>query len=100
MPSSPLDPDVADLAPVDPVLTAYDEQHVVTYLRLLDADAGKADWREVARNRSSHRSRTLSGARAQSVREPSGSRQMDDKSWLWPFAARLARRPIGQQSAD
>ena len=49
MPSPPLDPDVADLAPDDPVLTAYDEQHVVTYLRLLDADAEKADWREVAR---------------------------------------------------
>ena len=49
MPSPPLDPDVADLAPVDPVLTAYDEQHVVTYLRLLDADADNADWRDVAR---------------------------------------------------
>ena len=49
MSSPPLDPDVADLAPDDPVLTAYDEQHVVTYLRLLDADADKADWREVAR---------------------------------------------------
>ena len=49
MPSPPLDPDVADLAPDDPVLTAYDEQHVVTYLRLLDADADNADWREVAR---------------------------------------------------
>jgi hypothetical protein len=49
MPSPPLDPDVADLAPDDPVLTAYDEQHVVTYLRLLDADVDNADWREVAR---------------------------------------------------
>ena len=49
MPSPPLDPDVADLAPDSPVLTAYDEQHVVTYLRLLDADAESADWREVAR---------------------------------------------------
>jgi len=49
MASPPLDPDVADLAPDDPVLTAYDEQHVVTYLRLLDADAENADWREVAR---------------------------------------------------
>ena len=33
----------------DPALTAYDEQHVVTYFRLLDADAEQADWREVAR---------------------------------------------------
>lgn len=49
MPSPALDPDVADLAPDDPVLTAYDEQHVVTYLRLLDAHAAHADWQEVAR---------------------------------------------------
>jgi type VI secretion system activator RovC-like protein len=48
MPSPPLDPDVADLAPTEPVLTAYDEEHIVTYLRLLDADAENADWREVA----------------------------------------------------
>jgi hypothetical protein len=45
----PLDPDVADTAPSGSVLTAYDEQHLVTYLRLLDADADGADWREVAR---------------------------------------------------
>jgi hypothetical protein len=42
----PLDPDVADLAPSDPVLTVYDEQHAVTYMRMLDADANR---REVAR---------------------------------------------------
>jgi hypothetical protein len=30
-------------------LTAYDEEHVITYLRLLDADAKGADWREVTR---------------------------------------------------
>ena len=44
----PLDPDVADLAPTDARLTAYDQAHLVTYLRLLDADAEGADWREVA----------------------------------------------------
>lgn len=49
MPSPPLDPDVADVAPDRPVLTDYDEQHVVTYLRLLDADAEGADWQEVAK---------------------------------------------------
>jgi len=48
MPTTPLDPDVADIAPSDSVLTAYDEEHLVTYLRLLDADAKGADWREVA----------------------------------------------------
>jgi hypothetical protein len=45
----PLDPDVADLAPSDPALTVYDQQHAVTYMRLLDAVAEGADWREVAR---------------------------------------------------
>ena len=45
----PLDPDVAETAPSAPALTAYDHEHLVTYLRLLDADAEDADWREVAR---------------------------------------------------
>jgi Uncharacterized conserved protein (DUF2285) len=47
MKKPPLDPDVADLAPTDSVLTTYDEEHIITYLRLLDADAEAADWREV-----------------------------------------------------
>jgi hypothetical protein len=45
----PPDPDVADIAPSDSVLTAYDKAHLITYLRLLGADAEGADWREVAR---------------------------------------------------
>src|SRR5438445_13401295 len=45
----PLDPDVADLAPADLALTIYDEQHAVTYVRMLDADKEGADWREVSR---------------------------------------------------
>jgi hypothetical protein len=44
----PLDPDAADLAPSEPALTAYDERHAVTCMRLLDADAEGADWREIA----------------------------------------------------
>ncbi|HEX4077407.1 MAG TPA: DUF2285 domain-containing protein [Rhizomicrobium sp.] len=44
----PLDPPVADTAPTDNVLTGYDEQHAVTYLRLLDAARDGADWQEVA----------------------------------------------------
>jgi hypothetical protein len=47
MKNPPLDPDVADVAPVDPTLTDYDQEHLVTYLRLLDADAEGADWHEV-----------------------------------------------------
>jgi hypothetical protein len=49
MQKPPLNPDVADTAPSDPVLTTYDEEHTITYLRLLDADAQDADWRDVAR---------------------------------------------------
>jgi hypothetical protein len=44
-----LDPEVADLAPDEPTLTPYDQQHAVTYVRLLDAEKDNADWREVAR---------------------------------------------------
>jgi len=48
MQKPPLNPDVADIAPMDRVLTVYDEEHIITYLRMLDADAEGADWREVA----------------------------------------------------
>jgi hypothetical protein len=48
MPSPPLNPHVADVAPNDSTLTAYDHEHLVTYLRLLHAEADNADWREVA----------------------------------------------------
>ena len=46
--SAELDPDVADEAPDGATITLYDEQHYVTYMRLLDADRDGADWREVA----------------------------------------------------
>ncbi|WP_024511991.1 DUF2285 domain-containing protein [Bradyrhizobium sp. ARR65] len=49
MQTQPIDPDVADLAPTDAALTPYDEQHLVTYWRLLDAEADRADWQEAAR---------------------------------------------------
>lgn len=48
MKKPPRDPDVADVAPTDAVLTVYDEEHILTYLRMLDADKEGADWREVA----------------------------------------------------
>ncbi|WP_142847983.1 DNA -binding domain-containing protein [Telmatospirillum sp. J64-1] len=44
-----LDPDVGDEAPTGNNITPYDEQHYVTYLRLLDAKAEGTDWKEVAR---------------------------------------------------
>ena len=44
-----LEPVVADDAPTTSILTGYDKEHLVTYLRLLDADADGAPWTEVAR---------------------------------------------------
>jgi hypothetical protein len=47
-PKPPLGPDCDDEAPQTDGLTSYDMGHLVTYLRLLDADADGADWTEVA----------------------------------------------------
>lgn len=44
----PLPPPIAAIAPEAEELTAYDIQHLVTYLRLLDADAEGAGWKEMA----------------------------------------------------
>ncbi len=38
-----------DSPPNSTMLTPYDERHLVTYLRLLDAAEESADWREVVR---------------------------------------------------
>jgi hypothetical protein len=43
MKKPPLDLDVADTALSDALLTVYDEEHIVTYLRTLDANAVGAD---------------------------------------------------------
>jgi hypothetical protein len=48
MPQLVLHPLVADEAPNNPTLTAYDEKHLIVYLRLLDAEADGADWMEAA----------------------------------------------------
>lgn len=40
-------PPFEDRAPADDLITAYDERHLITYLRLLDAAKENADWREV-----------------------------------------------------
>ena len=44
-----LEPDAADKFPWEDQLTPYDESRLILYLRLLDAEAEGADWREVAR---------------------------------------------------
>lgn len=40
---------VADIVENSDEITLYDRQHFLTYARLLDAEAGGADWRELAR---------------------------------------------------
>ena len=42
-------PNRADAVPQTEALTPYDEEHLPLYLRLLDAEADGADWREVAK---------------------------------------------------
>lgn len=42
-------PSFNDSPPDSDQVTAYDERHFVTYLRLLDAAADSADWREATR---------------------------------------------------
>ena len=91
MHSPPLDPPVADAAPTDGILTGYDEQHLVTYLRLLDADEGR---RRLAGGREAgpaHRPRPRTGPRAARVGYPLGARPLDDGERLPPPPAR--RRP-------
>jgi hypothetical protein len=44
-----LDPEITDVAPSAPMLTAYDEEHLVIYLRMLDAEHDGAHWQDVAR---------------------------------------------------
>lgn len=40
-------PTFDDCPPHSARVTSYDERHLTTYIRLLDADAEGADWREV-----------------------------------------------------
>ena len=86
MKKPPRDPDVADVAPTDSVLTVYDEEHVITYLRMLDADAEGADWREVAQI-VLHINPELEHDRARRAFDtPPDPRQMDDGAWISPLA--------------
>lgn len=41
-------PPFEDNPPADERVTPYDEHHFVTYLRILDAEAEGAGWREIA----------------------------------------------------
>ena len=81
-------PAFEDAPPHSDQVTAYDEMHFVTYLRLLDAAAEAADWREVAAlvfgvdpADDPDRARTIYAAHLERARwmARSGYRQMIDK---------------------
>src|SRR5882724_9506587 len=99
MQKPPLGPHVADTAPSDSVLTIYDEEHVITYLRLLDADAQGADWREVARIVLHLDPEHESDRARRSFDSPFIARQMDDGARLsapatwWRVGVKLKREP-------
>ena len=86
MKKPPRDPDVADLAPTDSVLTVYDEEHIITYLRMLDADKEGADWREVAQIVLHINPRARARSRKTRVRQPSDPCKMDDGARISPLA--------------
>jgi hypothetical protein len=88
MQSSLPDPPISDVAPADGHLTGYDQEHLVTYLRLLDADAEGADWQEVAKNRPAHRPGRRTGSGKARVGEPFGLCEMDDGERFSPSSAR------------
>lgn len=44
-----IDAPVLDVAPTDDKLTDYDRLHLITYIRLLDADADRLSWEEASR---------------------------------------------------
>jgi hypothetical protein len=80
MQKPPLDPDVADLAPTSSALTGYDEQHLVTYLRVLDAaEDGLGGGRG---SRAAHRPLAGAGSRAPSLGKPSCTGSLDDRARL------------------
>jgi hypothetical protein len=49
MPKPTIDAAVFDVAPTDDKLTDYDRLHLITYTRLLDADADRVPWEEASR---------------------------------------------------
>jgi type VI secretion system activator RovC-like protein len=65
MPTPQPAPAIVDEAPDGPTITAYDRQHLATYLRVLDAHADGASWIEV--------SRTV--LKLDPVRDPEGARR-------------------------
>jgi len=73
-----LDHDLADEAPQGPLVTWYDRDHVITYVRLLDAEKESADWRDASRI-VLHVDPDREPDRAPRLRHPSLSGEVDDE---------------------
>ena len=73
--------DFLDQPPDGAALTAYDQAHLKLYLRLLDADADGADWKEVVEVLFGICAKT-EPERAGASTPPSRPRQMDDPERL------------------
>lgn len=48
-PRVPVYPEIADTVTWSEVITRYDQEHFITYARILDAERANADWREAVR---------------------------------------------------
>ena len=75
-------PPFEDCPPENARLTSYDELHLVTYLRLLDADKEGADWREAVQIIFGLDAEKEPGARANCLHQPSRAGTLDDQGWL------------------
>lgn len=82
-----------DRAPDAPRLTAYDEDHLADYIRLLDTDDEGADWRDVAVHIFGI-DPAAEPERARAMHESHLARALDDRSGL-RISARPARHGIG-----
>ena len=47
--TTPLYPKIADVVTWSDVITRYDQEHFITYARILDAERAEADWREAVK---------------------------------------------------
>ena len=81
---------------VTAVLTAHDEEHMITYMRVLDVDQQGADWRKVSRivlridpDTEAHRARRV-------FERPPLACQMDDRARLIAICCAAARRRNSQ----
>jgi hypothetical protein len=98
MKESQLNPQVAALTPADPTLTAYDEDHAVTYVRLIWCWCGRCVGNASATARAQdfplHHAFSLTYKNAINPRVTNGAITVSAEMrfprwlvWLWPFSS-------------